>query len=151
MPSGQPAGDQIATLLDLRADPARVPAALTLRELGGTVGAPGEGKYMINRYLRERGDANITSNADLITKARFYAGPELSGPQAGARAGGARHGARHRRPRPDAVRAADDAAAVHAGAAAGRAGGADGHGAAAKADVAARAGGRTAARRSAGR
>jgi Asp-tRNA(Asn)/Glu-tRNA(Gln) amidotransferase A subunit family amidase len=27
---------------------------------------------MIDRYLRERGDANIRSNADLITKARFY-------------------------------------------------------------------------------
>ena len=27
---------------------------------------------MINRYLRERGDANIKTNADLIAKARFY-------------------------------------------------------------------------------
>jgi Asp-tRNA(Asn)/Glu-tRNA(Gln) amidotransferase A subunit family amidase len=32
---------------------------------------------MINRYLRERGDANITSNADLITKARFYQDPNF--------------------------------------------------------------------------
>src|SRR4029077_4726539 len=32
----------------------------------------GEDKYMINRYLRERGDANIKSNADLIAKGTFY-------------------------------------------------------------------------------
>jgi len=32
---------------------------------------------MINRYLRERGDANIRSNADLITKAKFYQDPNF--------------------------------------------------------------------------
>ena len=32
---------------------------------------------MIERYLRERGDANIKSNADLITKARFYQDPNF--------------------------------------------------------------------------
>ena len=32
---------------------------------------------MIDRYLRERGDANIKSNADLITKARFYNDPNF--------------------------------------------------------------------------
>jgi Asp-tRNA(Asn)/Glu-tRNA(Gln) amidotransferase A subunit family amidase len=65
--------DQIATLLDLQADPARVPPGLSLRTLNaGGFGPAGEGKYMLNRYLRERGDANITSNADLIAKARFY-------------------------------------------------------------------------------
>jgi len=71
------AGDQIAALVDLRANPARVPGALSLRNLGGGLGAAGEGKYMINRYLRERGDANIKSNADLITKARFYQDPNF--------------------------------------------------------------------------
>jgi amidase len=66
-------GDQIATLLDLHADAARVPPELSLRTLNaGGFGPAGEGKYMINRYLRERGDANIKSNADLIAKARFY-------------------------------------------------------------------------------
>jgi amidase len=80
-PAAAPApasGDQIATLLDLQADPTRVPAALSLRSLNaGGFGATGEGKYMINRYLRERGDANIKSNADLITKARFYQDPNF--------------------------------------------------------------------------
>ena len=32
---------------------------------------------MINRYLRERGDANIKSNADLIGKATFYQDPNF--------------------------------------------------------------------------
>jgi Asp-tRNA(Asn)/Glu-tRNA(Gln) amidotransferase A subunit family amidase len=75
--SGQPTGDQIATLVDLRANPSRVPEGLTLRTLGGGFGEPGEDKYMINRYLRERGDANITTNADLISKATFYNDPNF--------------------------------------------------------------------------
>jgi hypothetical protein len=33
--------------------------------------------YMLNRYLRERGDANIKTNADLISKARFYQDPNF--------------------------------------------------------------------------
>jgi Asp-tRNA(Asn)/Glu-tRNA(Gln) amidotransferase A subunit family amidase len=32
---------------------------------------------MINRYLRERGDANIRTNADLIAKATFYTDPNF--------------------------------------------------------------------------
>jgi Asp-tRNA(Asn)/Glu-tRNA(Gln) amidotransferase A subunit family amidase len=74
---GQPEGDQIATLVDLRSNPARVPQTLTLRSLGGGIGGAGEDKYMINRYLRERGDANIRANADLITKATFYDDPNF--------------------------------------------------------------------------
>jgi Asp-tRNA(Asn)/Glu-tRNA(Gln) amidotransferase A subunit family amidase len=70
-------GDQIAALVDLRADPSRVPEGLTLRTLGGGFGEPGEDKYQVNRYLRERGDANIKSNADLIAKATFYDDPNF--------------------------------------------------------------------------
>jgi len=75
--AGQPQGDQIATLVELRADPARVPETLTLRNIGGGFGAAGEDKYMINRYLRERGDANIRTNADLIAMATFYTDPNF--------------------------------------------------------------------------
>ena len=75
--SGQPEGDQIATLVEMRANASRVPDALTLRTLGGGFGDPGEDKYMMNRYLRERGDANIRTNADLIAKATFYADPNF--------------------------------------------------------------------------
>src|SRR5262249_57525079 len=74
-------GDQIATLVDLRANPGRVPQDLSLRTLNaGGIGPAGEGKYMMNRYLRERGDANIKSNADLITKARLYTDPHFPHP-----------------------------------------------------------------------
>ncbi|HVQ14021.1 MAG TPA: amidase [Vicinamibacterales bacterium] len=74
--AGQPSGDQIAALLELAADPSRVPAGLGLRGLGG-FGAPGEDRYMMNKYLRERGDANIKTNADLAEKATFYSDPNF--------------------------------------------------------------------------
>jgi amidase len=60
----------------LHADPSQVPQNLSLRSLNA-LGVQGEGKYMINRYLRERGDANIKTNADLITKAKFYQDPNF--------------------------------------------------------------------------
>src|SRR5688572_26706371 len=64
-PADASAGDQIATLLQLQQDPSRVPPQLSLRTLNaGGLGPAGEGKYMLNRYLRERGDANIKTNAD---------------------------------------------------------------------------------------
>jgi Asp-tRNA(Asn)/Glu-tRNA(Gln) amidotransferase A subunit family amidase len=74
--SGRPAGDQIGPLLDLKLNPAHVPAGFSLRSLN-TFGTQGEGKYTINRYLLERGDANIRSNADLIAKGRFYNDPNF--------------------------------------------------------------------------
>ncbi len=74
-PSG---ADQIASLLEMRENPSRVPSTLSLRTLNaGGFGPAGEGKYMMNRYLRERGDANIKTNADLIAKARFYTDPNF--------------------------------------------------------------------------
>ena len=74
--AGEPATDYIAALLDMALDPAKVPAGLSIRTLGG-FGAQGEGKYMTNKYLRERGDANIKTNADLISKATFYQDPNF--------------------------------------------------------------------------
>jgi Asp-tRNA(Asn)/Glu-tRNA(Gln) amidotransferase A subunit family amidase len=72
----QPQPDQTTALLDLRSDPARVPPSLSLRSLN-TPGVEGESKYMMNRYLRERGDANIKTNADLVAKAWFYSDPNF--------------------------------------------------------------------------
>jgi Asp-tRNA(Asn)/Glu-tRNA(Gln) amidotransferase A subunit family amidase len=69
--SGKPTTDQTATLLAMAADLSKVPDDLSIRELE-QARAVGEGKYMFNRYLQERGDANIKSNADLIHKAKFY-------------------------------------------------------------------------------
>jgi Asp-tRNA(Asn)/Glu-tRNA(Gln) amidotransferase A subunit family amidase len=68
---GKPTADHVAKLLDMEFDARLIPDDLTIRNLG-TSQAPGEGKYMMNQYLRERGDANIKSNTDLINKARFY-------------------------------------------------------------------------------
>jgi Asp-tRNA(Asn)/Glu-tRNA(Gln) amidotransferase A subunit family amidase len=75
--AGQVTGDHIATLVELRADPSRVPDSISLRNLGAGLGAAGEGKYMMNLYLRQRGDANIRSNTDLIAKATFYQDPNF--------------------------------------------------------------------------
>src|SRR5207247_9720930 len=58
--------DQIPALVDLDGNPNRVPEALSLRTLSaGGIGPSGEGKFEINRYLRERGASNSRSNADL--------------------------------------------------------------------------------------
>ena len=73
---GRPIGDHIAKLVDMAADPALVPDKITLRDFG-PVQAEGEGKYMLDRYLRERGDANIKSNTDLIEKSVFHQDPQF--------------------------------------------------------------------------
>ncbi|MDR3419364.1 MAG: amidase family protein [Nevskia sp.] len=73
---GKPTTDQVTTLVDLAMDPSKVPDNITIRNLG-TSQAPGEGKFEMDRYLRTRGDSNITSNTDLINKARFYDDPHF--------------------------------------------------------------------------
>jgi Asp-tRNA(Asn)/Glu-tRNA(Gln) amidotransferase A subunit family amidase len=75
---GSSPGARIPELVAVDADPTRVPGSLSLRTLnGGGFGAVGEGKFEIDRYLRERGDAAIKTNADLISKARFYTDPNF--------------------------------------------------------------------------
>lgn len=68
---GKPVGDHVATLLDMTMNPSLVPDKVTLRDFA-QVQAVGEGKFMMNYYLRERGDSEIKSNTDLINKATFY-------------------------------------------------------------------------------
>ena len=75
-PADKPQADLITSLLDMRFDPARVPAGLTLRSLTSP-GVTGEGKYEMDEYLRERGDSNIKTGADLVSKARFYNDPNF--------------------------------------------------------------------------
>jgi amidase len=70
--------DHIATLLDFAFDPQQVPKAFSLRDFG-SAGSQGEGRYLLDRYLRERGDANIKSVADLASKANFFAQPDFAG------------------------------------------------------------------------
>jgi Asp-tRNA(Asn)/Glu-tRNA(Gln) amidotransferase A subunit family amidase len=69
--AGNPAGDHIATLIAMAEDRTLVPETLTLRTLPDGA-ATGEGRYMMNRYLAERGDPEIRSNADLVAKASFH-------------------------------------------------------------------------------
>jgi len=69
--TGKPASDRIALLVDMFSDPSLVPAGSTIRNIGAASNA-GLSKYMLNRYLRERGDANIKSIRDLIDKSNFY-------------------------------------------------------------------------------
>jgi Asp-tRNA(Asn)/Glu-tRNA(Gln) amidotransferase A subunit family amidase len=89
---GKPKGDFIATLVEYAVDPSKAPGKFTLRDLGGngtpaattaggaeapaaraaTTNNNGEGRYTLNLYLRERGDANIKSVTDLYTQANFF-------------------------------------------------------------------------------
>jgi amidase len=79
---GKPTTDHTAKLLDVKFDPSLLPNKLTLRDLGQNE-AEGQSKYMLNLYLRERGDTNIKSNADLIAKANYYDEPKFRTPKRG--------------------------------------------------------------------
>jgi amidase len=52
-------------------DPSLAPAGFTIRDIPGASNL-GVSKYMLNRYLKERGDANIKNLKDLIDKSNFY-------------------------------------------------------------------------------
>jgi amidase len=68
---GKPSTDRVSQLVDMFFDPSRVPPGFTIRNITGASNA-GMSKYMLNRYLKERGDANIQSLRDLIDKSSFY-------------------------------------------------------------------------------
>ena len=69
--SGKPTTDRIARLVDMFYDPSLVPAGSNIRNIAGASDA-GMTKYLLTRYLRERGDANIKSIRDLIDKSKYY-------------------------------------------------------------------------------
>ena len=69
--SGKPTSDNISLLVDMFFDPSLVPAGPTIRSLGPAPNS-GQAKYMLSRYLKERGDANIKTIGDLINKSNFY-------------------------------------------------------------------------------
>jgi Asp-tRNA(Asn)/Glu-tRNA(Gln) amidotransferase A subunit family amidase len=78
--AGKPMSDQVATLVDLAANPALAPGRFTLRDLGASGGGygggtPGESKFEKNLYWRERGDANIKNLSDRAEKANYYHDP----------------------------------------------------------------------------
>jgi Asp-tRNA(Asn)/Glu-tRNA(Gln) amidotransferase A subunit family amidase len=68
-----PAGaDPISVLVDMFENPSQVPKGPNIRNLGPMGAANGEGKFFLNLYLKERGDANIKSITDLINKANYF-------------------------------------------------------------------------------
>jgi amidase len=69
--NGKASTDHIASLVDMYFDPSLVPSGTTIRNIGAA-GNPGLTKYLLARYLRERGDANIKSIRDLIDKSKYY-------------------------------------------------------------------------------
>ena len=69
--NGKASADHISSLVDMYFDPSLVPSGTTIRNIG-PAGNPGLTKYMLARYLRERGDANIKSIRDLIDKSKYY-------------------------------------------------------------------------------
>jgi amidase len=69
--NGKPSTDRIPLLVDMYFNPSLVPAGSTIRNVG-RASNDGLTKYMLNRYLRERGDANIKSVRDLIDKSKYY-------------------------------------------------------------------------------
>lgn len=74
--NGAPEVDHIAILIDLSQDLAKVPEEVNFRNLGGAP-TEGHGTYWLDRYLRERGDANIQSTADFLEKANYYDDPNF--------------------------------------------------------------------------
>jgi amidase len=61
---GKPSADHIAALVDMYYDPSLTPDGMTLRSIGQGQSV-GESRFMIERYLRERGDARIKTVKDL--------------------------------------------------------------------------------------
>ena len=69
--NGKPTSDRVSQLVDMFLDPSLVPAGSTIRNIRAASNA-GLNKYMLNRYLKERGDANIKTLKDLIDKSNYY-------------------------------------------------------------------------------
>lgn len=74
--NGNPAADHIALLIDMYMDPSLVPHLANgrpnIRSIGSGGGGDGGGRFKMDLYLRERGDANIRSTADLAEKSNFF-------------------------------------------------------------------------------
>jgi amidase len=69
--NGKPLTDRVSQLVDMYSNPSLVPPGTTIRNIGAASNN-GLTKFMLDRYLKERGDANIRSLKDLIDKSKFY-------------------------------------------------------------------------------
>jgi Asp-tRNA(Asn)/Glu-tRNA(Gln) amidotransferase A subunit family amidase len=83
--NGKPTKDHIATLVDMYYDSSLTPSGVTLRSLGQGGQSVGESRFMLERYLRERGDASIKTLKDLndhskpLTDTRLDSGSNARG------------------------------------------------------------------------
>ncbi|HEY4214994.1 MAG TPA: amidase [Steroidobacteraceae bacterium] len=68
---GRPTGDHIPLLVDMAGNASLFPPGVTIRDLG-TEKTTGEGRYVLDVYLRERGDAKIRTTEDLVQMSKFY-------------------------------------------------------------------------------
>jgi amidase len=71
--NGKPTADHIPLLVDMYFDAAKFPQGPSIRDIGSAP-TTGERRYMMERYLRTRGDANIKTVQDLIDKSNFFPG-----------------------------------------------------------------------------
>jgi len=71
--NGKPTADHIPLLVDMYFDTAKFPQGPSIRDIGSAP-TSGERRYMMERYLRTRGDANIKTVQDLIDKSNFFLG-----------------------------------------------------------------------------
>jgi Asp-tRNA(Asn)/Glu-tRNA(Gln) amidotransferase A subunit family amidase len=67
--SGKPTADHIPALVDMYLNPTLTPDGVNLRTVGQGQSV-GESRYMIELYLRERGDANIKTVEDLEKRSK---------------------------------------------------------------------------------
>jgi amidase len=75
--NGKPTADHIPSLVDMFLNPSLTPAGLNIRNFGAApledeFGSVGESRYMLELYLKERGDVNIKSVKDLRDKSKSY-------------------------------------------------------------------------------
>lgn len=76
---GKPTADHAKLLASMYFDTSKFPNGPSIRDLGPAP-TTGERKYMMERYLQNRGDVNIKSIQDLIDKSSFFeSGGENSG------------------------------------------------------------------------
>jgi amidase len=82
--AGKPTADHIASLVDMFLNPSLTPGGVTLRSLGAGPSV-GESRYMIELYLKERGDAkiktvkNLNENSKPLTDTHPDAGSNARG------------------------------------------------------------------------
>jgi amidase len=75
-----PGTDLLEKSVAIAGEAGKLPASLTLRVIAERdAPAPGEVLFGLERYLRDRGDRNITNVADLIAKSAFYSHAPIAG------------------------------------------------------------------------